>query len=107
MLAPDRSRGRLRKPPMPRRASSNAQAPHRGGVFSADDGIAEVEADAATRQQSYGSTLRRRTIAPALSRVQSAHDDDHIDEVPEVQIEEEETPEPEEDIIDAVDMEDP
>ncbi|KAK0752564.1 Sodium/calcium exchanger protein-domain-containing protein [Schizothecium vesticola] len=107
MLAPDRSRGRLRKPPMPRRASSNAQAPHRGGVFSVDDGIAEVEADAATRQQSYGSTLRRRTIAPALSRVQSAHDDDHIEEAPDVQIEEEETPEPEEDIVDTVDMEDP
>lgn len=108
MLAPDRSRGRLRKPPMPRRTSSNAQAPHRGGVFSADDGIAEVEADAATRQQSYGSsTLRRRTIAPPLSRVQSAHDDGQIDETPEVQIDEEETSEPEEDIIDTVDMEDP
>lgn len=60
---------------MPRRASSNAQAPHRGEVFSVDDGIAEVEADAAERQQTYTSTLRRRTLAPALARVQSAQEE--------------------------------
>lgn len=52
---------------MARRASSNTQAPHRGEVFSVDDGIAEVEADAAERQQSYNATVRRRTGPPAPS----------------------------------------
>jgi len=84
MLGPDRGRARPRKPPMARRTSSNAQAPHRGEVFSVDDGIAEVEADAAVRQN-YTSTLRRRTLAPTLPRVNSVHDEDEspdgIDEV--------------------------
>lgn len=58
---------------MTRRASSSAQAPYRGGVFSVDDGIAEVEADAAERQQSYTTTLRRRAVAPpALVRIHSS-----------------------------------
>ncbi|KAM7199756.1 Low affinity vacuolar monovalent cation/H(+) antiporter [Naviculisporaceae sp. PSN 640] len=84
LLGPDRGRPRPRKPPMPRRASSNAQAPHRGEVFSVDDGIAEVEADAAERQQSYASTIRRRPAAPpSLSRVHSARDEDTIHELPE------------------------
>ncbi|KAK3321330.1 Sodium/calcium exchanger protein-domain-containing protein [Cercophora scortea] len=85
MLGPDRGRGRPRKPPMTRRASSNVQAPHRGEVFSVDDGIAEVEADAASRQQTYStSTVRRRTVLPpALSRVHSHRDDVEVDEQPE------------------------
>ncbi|KAI0908385.1 calcium permease [Ustulina deusta] len=77
LLGPDRGRQRPRKPPMTRRTSSSTQAPYRGGIFSTDDDIREVENDAArqpynvesTRQT---STMRRRTIAPpALSRVQS------------------------------------
>ncbi|KAI0015816.1 calcium permease [Xylariomycetidae sp. FL0641] len=82
----DRGRQRPRKPAMPRRTSSNAQAPHRGDIFSADDDPNEVETDAAGRQQPYPassqfnsdsgrqpSTMRRRTVAPPpLSRVQSA-----------------------------------
>ncbi|KAK3314556.1 Sodium/calcium exchanger protein-domain-containing protein [Apodospora peruviana] len=89
MLGPDRGRPRPRKPPMPRRASSNAQAPHRGEIFSVDDGIAEVEADAAERQQTYTSSVRRRTVVPpSLSRVHSARNEEEIDEHPEAQIEE-------------------
>lgn len=61
---------------MPRRASSNTQGPYRGGIFSADDALEEFEADqVATRQQSYSSTVRRRTAAaPPLSRIQSSRD---------------------------------
>lgn len=78
MVGPDRGRPRPRKPPMARRTSSNAQAPHRGEVFSVDDDITEVEADAAERQKSYsGSTARRRNLLPApLSRVHSILDED-------------------------------
>ncbi|KAK4216475.1 Sodium/calcium exchanger protein-domain-containing protein [Rhypophila decipiens] len=87
LLGPDRGRGRPRKPPMPRRASSNAQAPHRGEVFSVDDGIAEVEADAAVRQQSYSSTIRRRgAVPPSLSRVHSTRDEEPVDERPEIEL---------------------
>ncbi|KAK6723030.1 hypothetical protein SNK04_001885 [Fusarium graminearum] len=66
-----RSATRLRKPPMPRRPSSNT--PYRGGVFSADDEVHEVEADAAVRQQSY---RRRPGLPTQLSRVQSRPDDE-------------------------------
>ena len=78
LLGPDRGRPRPRKPPMARRASSNAQAPHRGEVFSVDDGISEVEAEQIGRMQNFpqASTLRRRAMAPALSRVHSSRDDD-------------------------------
>lgn len=77
LLGPERGRARPRKPAMTRRASSNAQAPQRGGVFSADDGIAEVEADAAERQQNYAATLRRRVGAPpALAKIHSSPDDE-------------------------------
>ncbi|ORY64151.1 Sodium/calcium exchanger protein-domain-containing protein [Pseudomassariella vexata] len=92
MLGPDRGRARPRKPPMTRRASSNAQAPHRGAVFSADDAVDEVAEEETTgeRQHSFASprpqyssdssrqpsTLRRRTMAaPVLSRVQSSRSD--------------------------------
>ncbi|KAK1761543.1 hypothetical protein QBC47DRAFT_419881 [Echria macrotheca] len=91
LLGPDRGRPRPRKPPMARRTSSNAQAPHRGEVFSVDDGIAEVEADAAERQ-TYTSTIRRRTLAPALSRVHSAQEEDEIPDAIEERLEEAETP---------------
>ena len=51
-----------------------------------DDGISEVEADAVVRQQSYTSTVRRRTPGlPPLSRVQSARDDGEEEE-PEEEI---------------------
>lgn len=86
LLGPDRGRMRPRKPPMPRRASSNAQAPHRGEIFSVDDGIAEVEADAAERHQSYTATVRRRAVAaPALSRVHSSHGEEAVTEHPDEQ----------------------
>ncbi|KAH9898699.1 calcium permease [Xylariomycetidae sp. FL2044] len=94
MLGPDRGRQRPRKPALPRRASSNAQAPHRGGIFSVDDDINEVENDEAERQQSFSytsepqrpsNTMRRRTkVAPTLSRVQSRRsinpNDEDVDE---------------------------
>lgn len=71
-----RSATRLRKPPMPRRPSSNT--PYRGGVFSADDDVHEVEADAAERQQSY---RRRPQLSTQLSRVQShTNEDDENDD---------------------------
>ncbi|CAK7224345.1 hypothetical protein SBRCBS47491_005517 [Sporothrix bragantina] len=62
LLGPDRGRSRPRKPPMSRRASSNAQAPYRGSVFSVDDATSEVQADEAERQNTYAppTTLRRR-----------------------------------------------
>ncbi|KAM5343133.1 hypothetical protein ACJ41O_014099 [Fusarium nematophilum] len=66
-----RSVTRLRKPPMPRRPSSTT--PHRGGVFSAEDEIHEVEADAVERQHTY---RRRPQLPTQLSRVQSRQDDD-------------------------------
>ncbi|KAK2682367.1 NCX, central ion-binding domain superfamily [Fusarium oxysporum f. sp. vasinfectum] len=75
---PERMRSvtRLRKPPMPRRPSSNT--PYRGGVFSADDDVHEVEADAAERQQSY---RRRPQLPTQLSRVQSrTNEDDENDD---------------------------
>ncbi|KAK4239218.1 hypothetical protein C8A03DRAFT_32701 [Achaetomium macrosporum] len=72
-LSSERGGARPRKPPMTRRTSSSAQGRYRGEVFSVDDGIAEVEADAAERQQNYGATLRRRP--PALARIHSSHDD--------------------------------
>ncbi|KAK4173693.1 Sodium/calcium exchanger protein-domain-containing protein [Triangularia setosa] len=69
-------RTRPRKPAMPRRTSSTAQAPHRRGIYSVDDGIAEVEADAVERQHSYAASIRRRTHAPpTLSRVHSRDED--------------------------------
>ncbi|KAI1341827.1 calcium permease [Xylariaceae sp. FL0016] len=80
MQGPDRGRQRPRKPAMPRRASSNAQAPHRGAIFSVDDDVHEVgEEDTERHQGFFGSdsvrrpsTMRRRTAAaPTLSRVQS------------------------------------
>ncbi|KAI0484488.1 calcium permease [Xylariaceae sp. FL0804] len=78
ITGPDRGRQRPRKPAMPRRTSSNAQAPHRGEVFSTDDDPYEVEHGAPARQPSFyndpqrPSATRRRTMAlPTLSRVQS------------------------------------
>ncbi|KAI1634202.1 calcium permease [Biscogniauxia mediterranea] len=81
----DRGRQRPKKPAMPRRTSSNAQAPHRGEVFSTDDDPNEVEHDAVGRQTytpmpvysgdsaRQTSTMRRRTMAaPVLSRVHSS-----------------------------------
>ncbi|KAI1480587.1 Sodium/calcium exchanger protein-domain-containing protein [Daldinia eschscholtzii] len=99
LLGADRGRQRPRKPAMPRRASSNTLAPHRGEVFSTDDDVNEVENDAAERQQTFSplpaynneqtrqpSTLRRRSMAPpALSRVHSSRsngpEEEGIDEL--------------------------
>ncbi|KAK0668775.1 Sodium/calcium exchanger protein-domain-containing protein [Cercophora samala] len=79
---------RPRKPAMPRRTSATAQAPHRGGVYSVDDGIAEVEADAVERQHSYVASIRRRTHAPpSLSRVHSRDEDGPSDWPDEQQVE--------------------
>lgn len=71
---------------MLRRGSSNTQAPYRGEVFSVDDDIEEVESEGTDRKQSSStvpgysstrqpSTVRRRNMAPALSRVQSSRSD--------------------------------
>ncbi|EFQ31198.1 sodium/calcium exchanger protein [Colletotrichum graminicola] len=85
MMGPERPKAsRPRKPPMPRRLSTNPSAPHRGEVFSADDDIYEVEADAAERHQGqraniYG-TRRRPQLPTTLSRVQSTHSENNEDE---------------------------
>ena len=93
MLGPERGRGsgRPKKPGMPRRASSNVQAPHRGQEFSVDDDVTEIEDDLATSQHSHTgassgfgtvrhqrSTLRRRptTQQPPLPRVNSAREEE-------------------------------
>ncbi|KAN0110267.1 calcium permease [Hyaloscypha variabilis] len=89
MLGPERGRGgtRPKKPGMPRRASSNVQAPHRGQEFSVDDDVTEIEDDFATRHSAtsgFGSmrhqtsTLRRRpnTQQPPLPRVNSSRDEE-------------------------------
>ncbi|KAH7413138.1 calcium permease [Cadophora sp. MPI-SDFR-AT-0126] len=84
MLGPERGRGgqRPKKPGMPRRASSNVQAPHRGQEFSVDDDVTEIEDDLATSRHSstgfgsirhQASTVRRRPNAqPPLPRVDSS-----------------------------------
>ncbi|KAL2066207.1 hypothetical protein VTL71DRAFT_2278 [Oculimacula yallundae] len=84
MLGPERGRGgqRPKKPGMPRRASSNVQAPHRGQEFSVDDDATEIEGDLVTSRQGatgFGSirhqpsTIRRRTnVQPVLPRVDSS-----------------------------------
>ncbi|KAF8864400.1 hypothetical protein BDZ45DRAFT_669567 [Acephala macrosclerotiorum] len=87
MLGPERGRGKPKKPGMPRRASSNVQAPHRGQEFSVDDDVTEIEGDLSTSRTSasgygtvrhQGSTLRRRptTQAPTLARVDSAREEE-------------------------------
>ncbi|KAK4096585.1 hypothetical protein N658DRAFT_501402 [Parathielavia hyrcaniae] len=74
LVGPERPRTRCRKPTLARRTSSNA---FRGGVFSAEDGIAEVEADAAERQQTYAGTVRRRAgVPPPLATIHPPSDDD-------------------------------
>jgi len=92
MLGPERGRGgtRQKKPGMPRRASSNVQAPHRGQEFSVDDDVTEIEDDFATRHgatSGFGSvrhqtsTLRRRptTQQPPLPRVNSSRDEEEAE----------------------------
>lgn len=60
---------------MTRRTSSNVQAPHRGGVYSADDALEEVAADQEVgRQHSYNMPRRRSNAPPPLSRIQSSRD---------------------------------
>jgi len=91
MLGPS-ERGRVgqrpKKPGMPRRASSNVQAPHRGQEFSVDDDVTEIEDSMTSSKHSatgfgstrnQGSTLRRRpnTQQPALPRVNSARDEEN------------------------------
>ena len=80
MLGPERGRNsKTKKPGIMRRASSNAQAPHRGQEFSVDDDVTEVEVEMASKQRpgAFGSirhmsTMRRRGPAqPALPRVDS------------------------------------
>ncbi|KAG6060127.1 hypothetical protein E4U30_005339 [Claviceps sp. LM220 group G6] len=60
-----KSISRLRKPPMPRRTSSNT--PHRGDVFSADDDLHEVAAE----RQGYSTRRRSQQQVTTLSRIQS------------------------------------
>lgn len=87
MLGPERGRTgqKPKKPGMPRRASSNVQAPHRGQEFSVDDDVTEMEG-ALPRQgaaSGFGSarlqpaTLRRRpNPQPTLPRVDSAPEEE-------------------------------
>ncbi|KUI53295.1 Low affinity vacuolar monovalent cation/H(+) antiporter [Cytospora mali] len=71
----ERGKAKPRKPPMTRRASSNAQAPYRGEVFSVDDALDEIEADQeAERHQNYSTVRRRNLNPPNLSRIQSSRD---------------------------------
>lgn len=88
MLGPERGRGgqRPKKPGMPRRASSNVQAPHRGQEFSVDDDVTEMEGDLVRQSATSGfgsvrhqpSTLRRRPNPqqPPLPRVDSSREDE-------------------------------
>ena len=93
MLGPERGRGgqRPKKPGMPRRASSNVQAPHRGQEFSVDDDVTEMEGDIVRSQgptaggassgfgtvRHQGSTVRRRPMAtPILPRVNSSREEE-------------------------------
>ncbi|KFY33613.1 hypothetical protein V494_07467 [Pseudogymnoascus sp. VKM F-4513 (FW-928)] len=74
VLGPERGRyQRSQKPGFARRASTNAQGPHRGQEFSVDDDANEIEGDKALRQAGMGgsvsgfgttkSSLRRRPTA--------------------------------------------
>ncbi|OTB03490.1 hypothetical protein M426DRAFT_175379 [Hypoxylon sp. CI-4A] len=109
MIGQDRGRQRPRKPAMPRRASSNTLAPHRGEIFSTDDDINEVGTDTVERQPfspipAYNieptrpaATLRRRSMAPpTLSRVHSSRstgpEEEGIDELVEEDPREEQPP---------------
>jgi Ca2+:H+ antiporter len=88
MLGPERGRGgqRPKKPGMPRRASSNVQAPHRGQEFSVDDDVTEMEGALARQSATSGfgsvrnqpSTLRRRPNPQqlALPRVDSSPEEE-------------------------------
>lgn len=92
LLGPDRGRQRPRKPGMPRRASSNTLAPHRGEFFSTDDDITEVEGETGYSSESARkpSTLRRRSmVPPALSRVHSSRSAGPEEEGIEERLEEE------------------
>ncbi|CAJ2510849.1 Uu.00g064740.m01.CDS01 [Anthostomella pinea] len=102
MQGPDRGRQRPWKPAMARRASSNAQAPHRGSIFSTDDLPNEVEYDTSAGDHPQSlfprpsfnvdstrrpSSMRRRPttmVAPTLSRVDSSRstgaDEEDIEE---------------------------
>ncbi|PFH58832.1 hypothetical protein XA68_13160 [Ophiocordyceps unilateralis] len=62
---------RQRKPPLPRRISSNT--PHRGEIFSVDDDTHEVEADAFSRHRDLpsGYSTRRRTQLSSAMRLPS------------------------------------
>ena len=90
MLGPERGRGghRGKKPGMPRRASSNIQAPHRGQEFSVDDDVAEVEGELVAKLtgsvRHQPSTLRRRPgpPQPTLARVDSARGDESESDPP-------------------------
>ncbi|KAM3085475.1 hypothetical protein ACMFMG_002549 [Clarireedia jacksonii] len=92
---------RPKKPPMPRRASSNVQAPHRGQEFSVDDDVNEMEDDM-NRQAGLGiggitsgfgsvrhapGTVRRRPAAtqPALPRLDSSQEDEMVAEAAEAE----------------------
>lgn len=83
--------GASSKKPLPRRASSQFQGPHRGQGFSVDDDPAEVEAEYFQRQHSVASTTsgraslkrkpsairRRGTVqATTLARVDSMTEED-------------------------------
>ncbi|EDN96716.1 hypothetical protein SS1G_01642 [Sclerotinia sclerotiorum 1980 UF-70] len=105
MLGPsDRGRTgqRPKKPPMPRRASSNVQAPHRGQEFSVDDDVTEMEEEMNRQQAGLGiggiasgfgpsrhgpGTVRRRPAPtqPTLPRLDSSNEEAEAEAEAEVE----------------------
>lgn len=93
------STAKPRKPPMPRRASTKLQGPHRGQEFSVDDDPDEYNSDFVTRRPSLAktatgfgqslrrqpSTLRRRPTAapPILPRLDSQREGEEAAEAAE------------------------
>lgn len=80
ILGPERGPARPRKSLVARRASTNAQAPYRGEVFSADDAPNEVETDQGVRQERQGSYARgsamrrKKPLPPPVSKVHPSRD---------------------------------
>lgn len=87
-VAMNQAKPGAKKPGLPRRASSNLKAPHRGQEFSVDDAAVEVEADFNKRDgrqmsssgftpvRYQSGTVRRRAQVPTLSRVESSREEE-------------------------------
>jgi Ca2+:H+ antiporter len=96
--SPPLSASKLKKPALPRRATSRRQIPHRGQEFSVDDDVSEVEEEHPPRQPTtpgvaspmmgplrrQTSTVRRRITAQPtpLPRVDSQDEEDNVVQIP-------------------------